>query len=243
MAQGPGSARWCGKDVCRVGAARTGAAHLVLPRTFQHHHADPGQSGGLPGEKGSVTLSRRVTGNAPGRDRRRRSVTTMTGPFPRREVHSALEMCILHSKTTAGTALSNAKCTSRRRGAPRRPSPRSTTTTADTPAGPPGRSRRPPRSPSDPQRPSRGPWRRRLSKSATKARIAPEHRRRIVDIPHFFSRPIPARGAFVADLDTPPPRTAPGAPPAPPRARPSPPARRSRPGDCRSRRERLSLPG
>ena len=145
----------------------------------------------------------------------------MTGPFPRRDVHFALEMCILHSKTTAGTALSNAKCTSRRRGAPRRPSPRSTTTTADTPAGPPGRSRRPPRSPSDPQRPSRGPWRRRLSKSATKARIAPEHRRRIVDIPRFFSRPIPARGAFVADLDTTPPRTAPGAPPAPPRARPS----------------------
>ena len=37
-----------------MGAARTGAAHLVLPRTFQHHHADPGQSGGLPGEKGSL---------------------------------------------------------------------------------------------------------------------------------------------------------------------------------------------
>ena len=54
MAQGPGSARWCGKDGCGAGVARTGAAHLVLPRTFQHHHADPGQSGDLPGEKGSV---------------------------------------------------------------------------------------------------------------------------------------------------------------------------------------------
>ena len=37
-----------------VWVARTGAAHLVLPRTFPHHHADPGQSGGLPGEKGSL---------------------------------------------------------------------------------------------------------------------------------------------------------------------------------------------
>ena len=58
MAQGPGSARWRGKDVCGVGAARTGAARLVLPRTFQHHHADPGQSGGLPGEKGSMLTLR-----------------------------------------------------------------------------------------------------------------------------------------------------------------------------------------
>ena len=36
----------------------------------------------------------------------------------RRNVHFALEMCILLSKTTVGTALSNAKCTSRRQGAP-----------------------------------------------------------------------------------------------------------------------------
>jgi len=41
-----------------------------------------------------------------------------------------------------------------------------------------------------------GPRRRCLSKSATKARIELERRRRIVDIPRFFSRPIPARGAF-----------------------------------------------
>ena len=66
-----------------------------------------------------------------------------------------------------------------------------------------------------------GPRRRGLSKSATKAPIAPERARRIVDIPRFSLRSIPPRGAFVADLDTTPPRTAPGAPPAPPRARPS----------------------
>ena len=54
----------------------------------------------------------------------------------------------------------------------------------------------------------RGPRRRGLSKSATKAPIAPELRERIVDIPCFFPRPIPSRDAFVADLDTPPTRTA-----------------------------------
>ena len=51
-AQGRGSAWWCGKD--RVGVVRTGAAHLALLRTFPRHHADPGQSGSLPGEKGSL---------------------------------------------------------------------------------------------------------------------------------------------------------------------------------------------
>mgnify|MGYP001670793533 CR=1 FL=1 len=79
------------------------------------------------------------------------------------------------------------------------------------PGGPGGRRR-------GPHRPSRGPWRHRLSKSVAKARIAPERRRRIVDIPRFLSRPIPARGAFATDLDTPPPRTTTGTPPAPPRA-------------------------
>ena len=54
MAQGSGSARWCGKDGCGVGVARTGVAHLSLPRTFPRYHADPGQSEGLPGEKGSM---------------------------------------------------------------------------------------------------------------------------------------------------------------------------------------------
>ena len=39
-----------------LGAARTGAAHLALPRTFPHHRADPGQSGGLPGEKSSFIM-------------------------------------------------------------------------------------------------------------------------------------------------------------------------------------------
>ena len=96
------------------------------------------------------------------------------------------------------------------------------------------RARRPTRD--RPPRPVRG---RRLSKSATKAPIEPERRRRIVDIPRFFSPPIPARGAFATDSDTSPPRTAPGAPPVPPRARPLPSPRRSGPTDHHSRRERL----
>ena len=61
----------------------------------------------------------------------------------------------------------------------------------------------------------RDPRRRQLSKSATKAPIEPERRKRIVDIPRFCSPSIPAQGVFVADLDTPPPRSAPGVPPAP----------------------------
>ena len=75
-----------------------------------------------------------------------------------------------------------------------------------TPSGP--RERRP-------VTPPPGPRGGGLSKSATKAPIEPECARRIVDIPRFSSRPIPTRGAFVADLDTTPPRIAPGAPPAP----------------------------
>ena len=46
-----------------------------------------------------------------------------------------------------------------------------------------------------------GPRRRRLSKSVAKAPIAPEHRKRNVDIPRFFSPPIPVRSAFATDLD------------------------------------------
>ena len=40
-----------------------------------------------------------------------------------------------------------------------------------------------------------------VSESVAKARIEPERTRRIVDIPRFFSRPIPARSAFATDLD------------------------------------------
>ena len=71
------------------------------------------------------------------------------------------------------------------------------------------RARRPPRG--RPPRPVRGGG---LSKSATKAPIELERRNRIVDIPRFCSPSIPARGAFVADLDTPLPWIATGAPPA-----------------------------
>ena len=68
----------------------------------------------------------------------------------------------------------------------------------------------------DPCCPSRWPQRRRLSKSVAKARIEPGLARRTVDIPRFHSPLLPARSAFATDLDTPPPRTAPGAPCAPP---------------------------
>ena len=54
MAQGPGPARRCGKDGRRVDVARTGASHLASTRPLPRHHADPGQSGGFPGEKGSL---------------------------------------------------------------------------------------------------------------------------------------------------------------------------------------------
>ena len=54
-----------------------------------------------------------------------------------------------------------------------------------------------------------------VSESVAKARIESERTRRIVDIPHFHPRPIPARGAFATDLDNCPARVVPGAPPAP----------------------------
>ena len=65
----------------------------------------------------------------------------------------------------------------------------------------------------------RGPRRRCLSKSVAKAPIGPERVRRIVDIPRFCSRSIRSQSAFATDLDNRPPRTVPGAPPAPARPR------------------------
>ena len=127
----------------------------------------------------------------------------------RREVHSALEMCILHSKGAVRSARSSAKCTPRHPGVG---------------AGPVQE-----RSDRRGRRPCRGPRRRRLSESVAKTPIEPGRARRIVDIPRFCSPPIPPRDAFATDSDTTPPRTAPGAPPAPPRARPAPSPRRSRP--------------
>ena len=158
--------------------------------------------------------------------------------MPARSGPLLVETCILHSRTTVGTALSSAKCTSGRQGTPGAWGSRSRILTET------------PRTPHEPHAPHRhqGSGRSfnlpegRLSKSATKAPIALAHQRRIVDIPRFFSRSIPARGAFVADLDTPPPRTAPGVPPAPHRARPFPPPRRSGPTDRRARRERPAAP-
>ena len=105
------------------------------------------------------------------------------------------------------------------------------------PAGRAGRRRHDPRDRSCARRgrPRRGPRRPfnlpegRLSESVAKALIEPGHRRRNVDIPRFFSPPIPPRSAFATDSDTIPPRAVPGAPPAPPRVRPPAPSRRSRP--------------
>ena len=62
-----------------------------------------------------------------------------------------------------------------------------------------------------------------LSKSVVKARIELGRARRIVDIPRFHPRPIPARGAFATDLDMFPPESVPGAPPVPPHPRREPP--------------------
>ena len=128
------------------------------------------------------------------------------GPF-------LVERCILLSRMTVGTALSSAKCTFRRRGS----------------SGEAGATARGPRSlagapvvvadrPVAPLPGARGGT--GMSKSATKARIKPERAQRIVDIPRFCSRPIPARGAFVADLDTPPPWIITGVPSAPSVTRP-----------------------
>ena len=72
------------------------------------------------------------------------------------------------------------------------------------------------------RRPS--PRRRCLSKSVAKVRIELKRRKRIVDIPRFFSPPIPARSPFATDLDMPPPESIPGVPCAPPRTRPSAPS-------------------
>ena len=68
--------------------------------------------------------------------------------------------------------------------------------------------------------PPGGPRWNGLSKSATKAPTPSKRRRRIVDIPRFCLPSIPARSVFVADLDTTPRWTVPGAPCVPPRARP-----------------------
>ena len=145
-----------------------------------------------------LSPSRRVVEDVPGRDQRR-------GPRRPRPARFFAEMCIQFSKMTVGTALSGAKCTSRRPGGARR-------------------DLRPARG-----APPRGPRQRKLSKSVAKARIAPERRKRNVDIPRFCPPPIPPRDAFATDLDNCPPRTAPGAPCAPLRVRPSPSPLRSKP--------------
>ena len=46
-----------GRNGCSVGVARTGSHRPALPQALLYHHADPGQSGGPPDEKGSLSLS------------------------------------------------------------------------------------------------------------------------------------------------------------------------------------------
>ena len=164
--------------------------------------ADPGATGSSrseslsPGHRG---CSR--TRSSP------RSAMVAAGPPLRREVRFALENdgwdCAFECEVRVSASVVVRGC--RRRG-PRAPFARRGAR----------RGRRPARS-----RPCRGPRRRSLSKSATKARIEPERARRIVDIPRFFSPPIPARDAFVADLDTFSLEIVPGAPCAPPHRRPA----------------------
>ena len=94
------------------------------------------------------------------------------------------------------------------------------------------------------RRPTRGappgdPRRHRLSESVAKARIPPKHRKRIVDIPRFFSRPIPARGAFATDSDNRCRRGSPGGAPRVgrrPRREPPAPRRALRTRECSSNR-------
>ena len=95
---------------------------------------------------------------------------------------------------TVGTALSSAKCTSRRPGGGRGGTgqPVGASTVLAVVTGWPAAS---------PTNVLAGPRRRRLSKSVAKAPIAPERRKRNVDIPRFFSPPIPVRSAFATDLD------------------------------------------
>ena len=159
-------------------------------------------------------LSRRVAGDAPGRDLRRGQRGSRRRPLPRRDVHFALENngwnCTFECEVRVSASGSARRGRRPARGAP----------------------------PGDPRR---RPRRRKLSKSVAKAPIAPECTERIVDIPRFCSTPIPPRDAFATDLDTPPPRSVPGAPPVSPHARPPPSPRRSWPMDYRSRRERRNI--
>ena len=137
-------------------------------------------------------------------------------PMPSSGQDVFAEMCILHSRMTVGTALSNAKCTfrRRRRSGDRRHGPSDRRAVySRVPSG--RRGARRGRRRAD-RVPGRGPRGRSLSKSVAKAPIVPERRKRIVDIPRFFSRPIPSRRAFATDSDTPPPRTVPGVPRVPP---------------------------
>ena len=112
------------------------------------------------------------------------AATSWSAPF-------LVERCILHSRMTVRTALSSARCTSGRQGAPVAAAVRP----APAPAG------------------TRGGA---VSESVAKALVESKRRKRIVDIPRFYSWPIPARGDFATDSDTSSPRPIPRVLPTPP---------------------------
>ena len=152
------------------------------------------------------------------------------GAFCSRGVHFALERALLTAPLEGEMHRSSAKCTPRHPGVGAGPvQERSDRRGRAVRAGARVQSVQPQALEPGGRRPCRGPRRRRLSESVAKTPIEPGRARRIVDIPRFCSPPIPPRDAFATDSDTTPPRTAPGAPPAPPRARPAPSPRRSRP--------------
>ena len=172
----------------RPGGARWEAGPARIPREAAPPHRSPAPRR-RSGEKDSLSLShQKGLGGGVGH---------LPRP-PRRDVHFALENngwsctfeCEAHvwaPETSGGVG---------RVGAAARGIAGVLVTAAAQPAAAPGE----------------GAWRRRLSKSVAKTRVAPKRARRNVGIPRFFSRPIPARSAFAADLDTSPSQDRPRSP-------------------------------
>ena len=88
-----------------------GAPSSNVQHTRTDREEDPAAHAVRRPRAAPLSPSRRVAGDVPGRDRHR-------GPRRPRPARFFAEMCILHSRMTVGTALSSAKCTSRRPGAP-----------------------------------------------------------------------------------------------------------------------------
>ena len=131
------------------------------------------------------------------------------GPF-------LVEMCILHSRTTVGTALSSAKCASRRQRVPAAAAARPAAPLRGILGGA-----------SCPDLLQRPRSRRSARRESLIFRASAQRRsRRETPLQQIWTRP---------------PRPVPGAPPVSPHARPPPSPRRSWPMDYRSRRERRNI--